>query len=194
MRKDYARNDFTQGGKSARKKRYVELLLVILLCVLVGGIFYAGYSATHPEWQEKMAVWTTHIQSFFGHKRAEEIKGKKLKGTAQIEYDNEVRFDFYSELPKMQMDTPPVVNTEQDKESTPAKQYTLRIGEFTDLARAGEVRISLLLAGVDAEVVTVRQDGKNVYRVQQSYDTAAQAQAKQKRLQKKGIESTVITP
>ena len=74
------------------------------------------------------------------------------------------------------------------KPPLPHDKYTLQIAEFKNESEAGQLRLSLLLEGVEAEVVQIGE----IFRVQQgTYTTTALAKSAQKELEKQGITSQV---
>ena len=127
-----------------------------------------------------------------------------------------MHFDFYTELPNMQMaigtlaeadKTPKIlpaavspaavapVVAKNTAATTPAKldkQYMIQVGTYASSANAGQMRISLLLAGFDASVVKVKIGTKDQYRVQRGpYPKMASAKAAQQALIKQGIDSEI---
>jgi cell division protein FtsN len=74
----------------------------------------------------------------------------------------------------------------------PVQPYYLELGTFSNPANASQLRISLLLAGVDAEVIKIRESNQDVYYVRYgSFPNMGQAKAKQERLMQKGVTSTI---
>ena len=70
-----------------------------------------------------------------------------------------------------------------------AKQYILQIGEFGDLLSASQMRLSLLLAGFDTQVV---QTPTHRYRVQQGpYTSEREAKSAQRQMNKSGFDSII---
>ena len=83
------------------------------------------------------------------------------------------------------------------KNSLPAKvvpnhRYILQLGAFSDSLSASKLRVSLMLAGVEAGVVKIRAGKKILYSVQHGpYVDMKVAEVTQRKLQQKGFESVV---
>jgi cell division protein FtsN len=136
--------------------------------------------------------------------------------------DADIQFSFYTNLATMQVSAPQVspsqmavenkikpmlvdkpiekVNTNQTVISptvSPTKavddRYLLQIAAFKNPTAAGEMRISLLLAGFEVEIVKAMHDGQLLYQLQQGpFSTVAEAKAMQRELKKKDIESVIV--
>jgi cell division protein FtsN len=207
MSKDYAK--YKKKKAANDKTRRTDLFVVFFLALVIAATI--AWACIHKmqtviAQNAKTSVVLTKIQNFFHHKtnNKEMVVNTKPPAVA-VKQQDEVRFDFYNDLPTMQMTasvddatktTSVAVNglNNREKSLPPAitqnekTLYTLRLAAFKDEAGASQLRISMLLSGVDVEIVRV---GDN-YRVQQgSYSTLSQAKAMQKQLQKKGIESVI---
>lgn len=76
------------------------------------------------------------------------------------------------------------------------KLYIVQLGLFKNETAAGQTRVSLLLAGCEADTVTVTDEATKttLYRLQKGpYPTLSQANGVVKQLQKKGV-SAVVKP
>lgn len=179
MARDYAKRTLPKS-KLPRRWRRDALFVVLLLCI-VGGVI--GW-LTSPKIRST-PILLSHWISKLHHKPAE-----KSTAIPEVHASSEVHFDFYTTLPSMQMKVastelppPPVVTT---------VSYTLQLGLFEDNNSASQLRISLLLAGVNADIVPIKQNNHVKYRVQQGkYSTLALAMKNQRALEDKGIMSEV---
>lgn len=136
--------------------------------------------------------------------------------------DADIQFSFYTNLATMQVSAPPAspsevvienktkslpvvkpierVDTNQTVVSPTVSQtkaiderYLLQIAAFKNPTAAGEMRISLLLAGFEVEIVKAMRDGQLLYQLQQGpFSTVAEAKAMQRELKKKDIESVIV--
>ncbi len=94
-----------------------------------------------------------------------------------------IQFDFYDELPALN-----VQSLALKRESKDVSLYILRLASFMHEHEASQLRLSLLLAGIDADIV---KKGA-MYIVQRGfYPTVAEAKMNQKALKKKGIDSVI---
>lgn len=108
--------------------------------------------------------------------------------------------------PETEAAAPPVENqqvveetkkTENEKTTTtvppePAQVYVLQFGIFKELAGAAQLRLSLLLTGIETEVMKIQTEHQLIYRVQQGpYSNFAQAKLARQKSVKKGIESVI---
>ncbi len=178
MPKDYAKNIFTHKHSVKRKDGRSLLFIRIILSILLLGIVFYWFHLHQKNisFKEKISAW------FLKAQKTEDPKILPLQVTHDsTAKENTVRFDFYTELPKM-----PLAVKE------PLPQYVLQLGVFKNQVSANQFRLSLLLAGVESEVVKIEAGDVSVYSVQRKgYTTERQAKLAQKRLQQKGIESVV---
>lgn len=206
MAKDYAKRVFTTTSTSKQKWRRVELWaipILLLICIASYWVF------THRnEVLEDKSTFLGRITGLFKHQAAP-VPSTKIVAVKKAAPETEVHFDFYSELPNMQMPASPnpddaasntVVKPKiHDPEAPPtlaAKQkskYVIRLGEFNDPLSASQHQVTLLLMGCDAEVVTIKTMNKVVYRVQRGpFVEEAEAKKLQQQLLHKGVESVLV--
>lgn len=216
MAKDYAKRVFTTSRKPKKKRQRVELFVIpIVLLALIAG--YWGYSHKNNfSLAENFSL--AHIKNLLNHKKGpapKTVQTAKATNASPVSEDRDVHFDFYNELPKMQVTVPeeadatppppkPVVKVHQpdtdleDKISSAVKSaaaediYVLQFGEFKNEIEASQTRVSLLLAGAEVKLAKVKTGKGMVYRVQ-SHRLATESEAKrlQKELEEKGIISEV---
>ena len=205
MPRDYAKyKPQTQQQRVAQGWHKRLLLIVVLICitsVLVYGVYLYKQNGTGPL-QQKMSVWITKVRAYINHKKTDTLPPAN-PSVQKAKQETEIRFNFYNELPNMQVTLPETeeavpapttkaVAKETKKEGNrpeQANQYIVQLGIFKNEAAAGQMRVSLLLAGFEADTVTSPDENNTVlYRVQKGpYATLAQAKAVQKQLQKKGV-------
>lgn len=247
MPKDYAnKNRVIQGRKRGQESRFVPLLAATfaVICFL-GAIIYSVHIYHQTSvYSQSITSWFGHVQTLFSRKNKALVKKPNQQVSAK---NDEIQFDFYTELPKMQVNSPasaelksipvappklidkpkqanvsklpntkpvntdPLVtqiddsikavmarqvaarqvananNTTANKKIPP--EFILQLGEFNEQTNASQLRLSLLLAGIETEIIKV-PDHK--YRVQQGpYASERQAKSAQRQLGRKGFESTV---
>jgi cell division protein FtsN len=150
------------------------------------------------------------------------LKDDSSQTVEQHEQDAEIQFSFYTNLPTMQVSASQAAPTQvavEEKIKLPAlnkpvevanvsppvdppivsqrnvvdEKYLLQIAAFANPTAAGEMRISLLLAGFEVEIVKAMRNNQQLYQLQQGpFSTMAQVKARQRELEKKGIESVVV--
>lgn len=217
MKKNYIRYTVASRQAAAKKSRIMELFFIIVLMGIVGALIIETYASKHEIAifsKQTVATSLEEMKSFLPHKNQRATHPQPAVTTMQLATnapaEPEIQFDFYHELPKQQVEMPihtvQAVNTSTNEE-IPAKQkinnsppplpqqeakYILQIGVFANEAAASRIRLSLLLAGLDATIMTTKLNDKVVYQIQRgSYVSIKQAKAAQRILQKKGIESII---
>lgn len=186
------------------------------------------------------SFWSRMLASIKTHKKTHEDKHVQTaqKKNAKPNAETEVHFDFYNELPNMQVTIPetkpsPVVATKTastspvpttlnqkkvaemhlkndlnmlSKEAVPTPKildpeaplpvgekrsaFILQIGLFKQLHDAKESRVTLLLSGCEAQIVTIKTPEGFIYRLQRGpFINEAEAKKLQRYLQRKGIET-----
>lgn len=187
MARDYAKYT-SKAQKTARKSRELDTFIILLIVLIVGGVSYWFYA-------DKMRPYLTEDKSFKGlvsaaksafHHKA--LASPKSLSSANVPTPQpEVHFDFYNQLPTMQVRV--AAPQASSSSVTPAAPgYVLQLAMFNSLNEASEARISYLLSGADVNVVKIG----NSYRVQQGpYASVATAKLAQKKLHKKGIDTVL---
>ncbi len=217
MRKDYAKKNMFAQKRKVRKQppRLSVLLTVFFVAFVVSASGYWVYA--HHGFRDGVIAWVASAKSLLIKHKTDPVKVAKQSDSNQD--DNNVRFDFYTELPKMQVNTTSVLDkktfvspklveklprpaeladidnsiqsviTAKKSQAKPLMQYTLQLGIFKDQLSASQLRLSLLLAGIDADVVKMQN---NTYRVQKgSFTSENQAKAMQRQINKKGFDSEI---
>lgn len=194
MAKDYAK--YFSTTKPARNV-WVDGLLVAVLGLLISGLLYAAYLHKHNSVaKQQFAEWTARIKIFFHpNKHVIDNQTADMQPVVHQNAEPPIRFDFYTALPNMQIqlnqlaphpDTPRLVR--ETPKSVTEPRYFLELGTFKSQAAASQMRLSLLLAGVDAVVVKIPGKNRALYCLQQgSFTDKQQAHAALLELQKKGV-------
>lgn len=220
MAKDYAKQVLAVSRTSKRKQGRMGLSIAILLIVFGCGalvFFYGEKSINFSQQMQGATAFLSKVLSLIHHKIDHpRVTASESHALAMVPNDqaSPVHFDFYTELPAMQMqmtESASLLNSQPSKtlsipalnkaEKVPlaaptvmlhADQYIVQMGLFKSAAGASQIRLSLLFAGVDTEVIKTDIGDQQIYRVQQGpYATIELAKTMQQRLQKKGIVSVV---
>lgn len=194
MAKDYAKQF---SNKKQGRNWFVDFLLVLALFLLVSGLIYAAYAHKNPS-AVKFPIneWVVRIKSAFSHKKAiVPTQPPAVKEEASSEPS--VRFDFYTELPAMQVGAKSGSirlreEAKVDFPPSPAEHYFLELAVFKTESEASQARLSLLLAGIEADVVKAASKDQSIYRLQQGdYTDKKSAKTAQLALQQKGISAVI---
>ncbi len=214
MRKDYAKNMFTHKRNLRKKPPRLSVIVTVFLVAFIVSV--TGFWVyTHHGFKEGLSAWVLNVKSLVKPKTNSVTVAKQQTPSAQEE--NSVRFDFYTELPKMQVNsgtvaelksTSPIqhkyeglprpfelaeidksIQTVLTTKKSQSVQYTLQLGVFKDQISASQMRLSLLLAGIEADVVKMQN---NIYWVRKgSFASENQAKSVQRQLSKKGFDSEI---
>ena len=188
MPRDYAKYkpQVQQVAQGWHKRLLLVAVLICIAIILVFGVYFYKQNGA-GSLRLKISTWITKAHVFINHKQAN--TPPPLKPAAQkTKQEAEIRFNFYNELPNMQVTLPeteeaaPAAKETKKEESRPEKanQYIVQLGIFKNETAAGQLRVSLLLAGFEADTVTSPDENNTVvYRVQKGpYATLAQADRK----------------
>lgn len=184
MQKDYAK----RINKQSRPKKWRWGPLILIFCMIGMGIVFLinkHHDVSLP------SSWLAGMGALLKHKSIPDEKDKVVVKTPEPP----VHFDFYNELPNMQLTSvkpmekiPAKVET---KKFTPGK-FILEINRFSEEAIANQSRVSLLLLGCESEIVRVESSDGKIFQVQSiPYNSQAQAKKMQRRLQNQGIISNI---
>ena len=184
MAKDYAKKKMP-ARNSERKTRWLAVFAG--LCLIGAAITYAIH--LH---QESRFLPGIHISTWV-EKAIGNVKNKPITEAQKTVADEPIHFDFYTELPKMRVAIPAVAPIASEKALSAAPkttaQFVVQISEFKSQIQASQLRLSLLLAGIDTQIIKTTQQ---TYRVQQGpFGTERQAKTAQQRLNQKGFDSTL---
>jgi cell division protein FtsN len=177
MAKDYAKYNAKNRTRN-KKNRSAGLFTVFLFLLLTIGIGYLIYAN-----RQTIPTMIANVKTLIHHKK---VTAQPVD-TVKQNTPPPVHFAFYNELPKMQV---PAANTvvEQKTIVKEKKSFTLNVGEFQNENDASQMRLSLLLLGVESDIIKVGE----TYKLQQgNYSTLALAKAAQKKLQIKGVDAKV---
>lgn len=227
MTKDYAKYTSREARDPKTKKGFLSLvvILVIVVAVVMGA---SGYYLHHvlSTNQNNGPTFVSRIKAVFSRHKKNTVANKETKPRPATE-EPAIHFDFYNELPKMQVAvtessmtnekkpvpkpvTPasppkqqpvppqpimPLVTPNQSINQQTKKtetQYLIQLGVFKKLSAASELRISLLLSGLEVNIVKSKEGTEEVYRVEKGpYQNLQEAKAMQKKLQGKGFDAMV---
>ncbi len=213
MARDYAK----RARQEQVKKGLNGNVLLFILIVCMAGIISIGiyvYQNVNESPQQKLDHLIAQIKMYLHHEKTKTSILAKTHVVQQPKEAPEVRFNFYTELPNMQVKLPEVEQMSGDKQisavrqevlaktkapplveelkkekdnATGAGQYILQLGLFKNETAAGQARISLLLTGCEAQVVQTTEGTQTLYRIQTGpYATLTQVKVAQKQLQRKG--------
>lgn len=203
MAKDYAKQTRYKFVPPKEKKTW-QWWLWICVCTMVIGFIVVNMIIERKslyQFYQKPSVQAFIAKSvaLLTHKKTnEDTIPNNVKQPQTVQQP--VHFDFYTELPnpKLKYITPvaskPVkIETQTINKVVQAPinqtQYILQLGLFANTASTSQLRMAVLLAGFEAEVVQLPQG----YRVQTGpYSTLAAAKAVQKSLEKTGISGQVM--
>ncbi len=172
MSRDYAKKmpHATRRTKQRRQRRWIVLLLSLALLAILS----LGFKQCHS----RFPLFSAPVPS-------------------QAEVN--AQFDFYPDGQSAQSKSPPpLVATHPSaapppiEKKTAVGRYILQLGTFQSENEASEMRVSLLLAGWDVNVVRGTVAGHVQYHVQQGpYNTLESAKAAQKILESQGLMSVI---
>jgi cell division protein FtsN len=193
--KDYAKRVLnTSKAKKKKTPRMGFILLGGVLLVLAG---LGGWIFMHK------AEFSTHEPILAQIKNLLHPKVNKQPKINTVTENSEepVHFDFYNDLPNVQVTVPTVADNTPPPKPKPitkvhdpeaAVHYILDLGMFEDERGAGELRLSLILLGYEVNVIKINSSKGAAYRVQTGpYVTQAEAIKVQKELEKKGFPGAV---
>lgn len=190
MAKDYAKRIVRQEEVKKPWGRWVIVLIAVVI------VFSLSFYITKEKLQGKeISTIFQQMTVIFKHK-------KMFPPAAAIKESSEpdIHFDFYTELPHAQvMASPSIAQAPLNKPSVmpvqnnlPPPAYVLQVASFPDKISASEYRISLILAGFDADIVKINNANQVLFWVQQGpFATADKAKIAQQKLAKKGIKSNI---
>lgn len=178
MAKDYAKYN-AKRRTNLSKLRGNGVLLICLFLILISGFSWIVVK------KFPVSVMITNMKTWISHKNLN--KNTVVAKISNQEKPPPVHFAFYNELPNTQV--PVQSNITQTSAPAPEKLlYSLRFAEFKEETEASQMRLSLLLTGVDSEIIRV---GDHFSVRQGNFSTLALAKAMQKKLEKKGIETVI---
>lgn len=209
MSKDYAKYVNKTTKRPLAKRGWRKRLM--LVCLLLAGILgCGGYYAYryHGVTQALLSdmPWVNQLKVFFIQKENKSRNTKVTQKNNEEDGEADIQFSFYTDLSAVQVIAPPTEMTAPTPKLVAEKKvpvvalpqgvdgkYLLQIAAFRNPTAAGEMRISLLLAGFEVEIVKAIHKNELIYQLQQGpFVNGEEAKAMQKQLQKKGIESVIV--
>jgi cell division septation protein DedD len=206
MAKDYARQFNQQSSKKKSSRKWMVFAMIAVILIIGIGLFIKFEIIPAVSANPKASAFFSRMQTLINHQNTIATNNLDEKPIAE----NNIHFSFYNELPKTRFEVTKNVETvpaqPDDKKAItkvttpektivaapqqPAEQagYVLQFGVFKDATGANQLRLSLLLAGIETEIAKTQDQ----YRVQQGpYSGAGEAKSLQQKWQKKGIDSLV---
>jgi len=215
MPRDYARNVSKQKRPLVERGWRKRLLFAGFLLLLVSSVAYGIYVYEQHkanDSSQSIALWIKKVKALFVKAPNNQKQTIDSSGDVLVKQDTEIQFSFYTDLATMQVSAPqpPPAQTVVEKKptevaslnqvvptTTPPKEvpekYLLQIAAFKNPTAAGEMRISLLLEGFEAEIVKAMHNDQQLYQLQQGpFSTIAEAKSMQRELKKKDIQSVIV--
>lgn len=208
MAKDYAKYS-NQPKHSLVTHGWRKRLLVVILLILLLGTIGSGF-VVYKKYADKIPVqtvkhWVTHIKSVMIKNNATQPSIHHANDIQTANAEPEIKFNFYNELPNMQVSLPdkekkePIINKKLEEPKTIVTDapkmthgYVVQLGAYESQGAASQVRVSLLLSGIEVDVVEDTTDNQPVYRIQQGpFASVSEANAALKKLKKKGVDGIV---
>jgi len=196
MSKDYANKN-----RLTRQRKRSGPMFVSLAGAIFATICFIGAAAYFVHAYQRATLFS-HVAAWFNHAKTIVSKTSiKREQSPPVAKHDEIQFDFYTELPNMQVNLPrsaeqidesikTVIALHTANNKNTAAQFIVRLGEFKDPLNASQLRLSLLLAGIETEIV---KTADHQYRVQQGpFATERQAKSAAQKLNKKGFEGSVL--
>ncbi len=194
--------------KRNRKSGSTGFWFFALVVMLVGGVIF--FSMRDPG-----------MHAAFSKMMGKADQKKEIKTAKKTTPSNDtspVHFDFYAELSKGQgqgatenksskavqpkhqkpkktakVETASIKPTVSNKAAVEESSYRVTLATFNNESNAVQMRVSLLLSGVEVDVVKVKVGDQYIYRVQQGpYSSLQLAKRKQQLLLKRGVNRAVI--
>lgn len=217
MARDYAKYRLPPKRKQAKNSWRNRLLFAVLIVCVLGLILFGIYIYQNTPLEsprQKFATWVAQVKLHLGHKKTGTPLFTNSSPVRQAKQEPEIHFNFYTELPNRQVTLPETeqilskqaLTTKQDLLATATKtesaflvrelkknknspgQYIVQMGVFKNETAAEQMRVSLLLAGFEVDIVKSTERDQTLYRIQKGpYITLAQVKEVQKQLQGKGI-------
>lgn len=210
MPKDYARYVNNQPKRPLAKhgwRNRLSLAVFLIFLLVSAGYVVHVYKQRKVEFaQQGMTSWVKQLKTWFINPLKEQDRDLLFvdqNPAEEAKQDADIQFSFYTNLPTMQvpaLQSPAPTTTvlvEDTSGTTPIKKpeekYLLQMAAFRNPAAAGEMRISLLLAGFEVEIVKAMNNNQQIYQLQQGpFANIVQARSMQRELKKKGIESVIV--
>jgi cell division protein FtsN len=222
MPKDYAKKMISARRHGRQKERSfvpVAAAIIAAFCLISAAVYVVHvWHRSSLFTKEHVAAWVDNAKAMVSHKDKPVVKDLQRQAASPAD---EVQFDFYTELPNMQVNLPETTELKSASVAAPASikkpagkmmqidesiqtvlakqsadiipkkvvQFVLQLGEFHDPVSASQLRLSLLLAGIETEIIKTPE---KTYRVQQGpWTSERQAKLAEKVLSKKGFEGSV---
>ena len=195
------------GKQKVKRPRHInKFYLALFIGACVGMLFFTLYrNVVHKHelvFSMVKSVLKTKTTEYFPALFAKSHPAVAKKSAVAEESAKPVHFDFYDDLPKLQVElsqpsnkaptltpaAPPKVALVSKAAPELGESYLLEIAEFRNFSMASRYRMALSSAGIKAEIAKIRTPNEYLYRVQQGpYLNTQQLQFAQRQLQRRGI-------
>jgi cell division septation protein DedD len=222
MAKDYAKQFNKQSSKKRSSRKWVVIGMVVLVVLIGSGLFikfevmpvlsgnpavsaffsrihaiFANHSdanATHPVDAKTDPESDIHF-SFYSELPKMRFEVSKPQEAVAVSHEPEKKINKVEATPITQKADDETSQQQASASVTTQPEesgYVLQFGLFKDAAGASQLRLSLLLSGIETEVKKTQDQQQDIYRVQQGpYSNASEAKSFQQKWHKKGVESMV---
>ena len=157
MSRDYVRSPSKKNKRSAPPKKSEPKQIRRLPWFILG--LLTGLSFIYADVVKKQVDEFLKENTAIASKQKTEPKADKK--------DNDVKFDFYTVLPEMEVVVPERKTASISEKSTPAVEengtYIIQAGSFKDLKDADSLRAKLTLLGFTPSIQTVTINGNDTW-------------------------------
>lgn len=186
--KDYAKNNHSPRRSPRRRRNIVSIIIIVAAIVLPISMYYVKYHNVI-------------------HNKGRLPAGQKTKMTTMItapvktasndESDNNVQFDFYTLLPKMQTETPQNTTVHTAMPIPPntkqATHYVLQIASSRNITEANRLQAQIAELGFSAFIQHYKTQNNLWFRVMAGpYGSLAKAHAVQNKLSQEQLDSLLL--
>lgn len=210
MPKDYAKH-VSKSKHPARGWRKRLLWVIVLLLIVAGIVLGISMYQRLGLNTQTIESWINQAKSLLMISKGQSVEQSADASVDDIKQEDDIQFNFYTNLSAMQVPGKPIAPTDKKNEINPVpmlkpeikpavvqqtpvtEKYLLQVAAFKNPTAAGEMRISLLLAGFEVEIVKAMNNNQQIYQLQQGpFRTLSEAKSMQRVLKNKGIDSVII--
>lgn len=198
MPKDYIHRSRTNTKKRAKKRPVGKkiLIFIIILVIIGGGSFYFSgkthfhqiYSIIHNPKTGAIVAEAKPVE-FESNKNDQQIQSATI-AAENAPKTQEIKFDFYQMLPKMQV----TIDNSSTTNTTPNHgQYILQLASFANQDEATDFQKNIKNLGFHSKLQAVQQANLTRYRVQIGpFKKQQDAEDMRDNLQKQDIDCIII--
>lgn len=172
MAKDYAKQYRSnhREQKHQNKRKWLIICLILACCFLID-----------------LIIQRKSIYAFYQHSRLASFLSKQTEPKTLVKKEvpaEAIHFDFYKELSSNKLTIADIV----EKTQPVNKEYIIQLGLFNNNTEANSLKLSVLLAGYEANILKIKIAKQDYFRVQLGpYSKAEVAKNIQQKLEKTGI-------